>query len=335
MADPASQKRMKGKPRILITQSDPAPFVDRDVEIFAKHFQVQPFLFRGRRSVPALVVHVARSKVVFSWFALGNATSAVLLSRIMRKKSLVVAGGWDVFYLPEIDYGAMKSKKRIRRTTYALKHADRVLAVSEFTKKRVLDWIDRDVDVVYNGVDTEKFRPSGEKKNLVITVAGINNLVRMKIKGIETFLEAARKMDDTEFAVIGRNSPEWDKKLREKAPKNTRIIGRSSQDELLSYYQAAKVYAQLSYHESFGVSLAEGMACGCIPVATNRSALPEVVGDTGFYMDYGDVDGAVEALHKALRSTKSQDCRNRVKERFSFGIREEKLIEIVNDELYG
>jgi glycosyltransferase involved in cell wall biosynthesis len=334
MSDPEAPKRRKRKPRILITQNDPAPFVDRDAEILAKHFQVQSFLFRGKRSVPALAAHVARSKAVFSWSALGNATTAVLLSRIMRKKSLVVAGGWDVFYLPEIDYGAMKSKKRIRRTTYALKHADRVLAVSEFAKKGVLDWIDRDVDVVYNSVDTEKFRPSGEQKNLVITVAGINNLVRMKIKGLETFLEAARRMDDTEFGVSGRNSPEWDKKLREEAPKNTRIIGWSSQDELLSYYQEAKVYAQLSYHESFGVSLAEGMACGCVPVAANRSALPEVVGDTGFYVEYGDVDGTVEALHKALQSTRSQDCRNRVKNLFSSGIREDKLVRIVNEELH-
>lgn len=335
MADPASQKRMKGKPRILITQSDPAPFVDRDVEIFARHFQVQPFLFRGKRSIPALAAHVARSKMVFSWFALGNATSSVLLSRILRKKSLVVAGGWDVFYLPEIDYGAMKSKKRIRRTTYALKHADRVLAVSESTKREVLQWVDRDVDVVYNTIDTERFVPGGERRDLVITVAGVNNSIRVKKKGLETLLAAAAKMTDTEFAIIGGNSLEWGRKLQEMAPENAKITGRVSDDEMLSYFQAAKVYAQISYHESFGVSLAEGMACGCIPVVTNRSALPEVVGDTGFYVDYGDVDGTIEAIHKALESNDRERCRNRVVEKFRLDIREKRLLEIVNEELSG
>ncbi|GAF92264.1 unnamed protein product, partial [marine sediment metagenome] len=76
------------------------------------------------------------------------------------------------------------------------------------------------------------------------------------------------------------------------------IIGFSKQ--LLSYYQKAKVYCQLSYYESFSVALAEAMSCGCIPVVTDRGALPEVVDNCGFIIPYGDVNKTVNAIKKAL-----------------------------------
>jgi glycosyltransferase involved in cell wall biosynthesis len=302
-----------------------------DIKILEKLGKVRKLRYIGKRRLPALSNALARSDFVYCWFVLGYATSSVLLSSTMRKKSILVAGGWDVIYLPEIGYGAMKSKKRIEKTTYALREADRVLAVSASTRNEVLKWVDRDVDVIYNGVDTNKYRPKGRKKNLVVTVGTIDNLVRYKTKGIETFLGAAAKMPDTEFALVGENSPEWDRKLREMAPKNMTITGKVTEERLMSYLQEAKVYAQLSYHESFGLSLAEAMASGCVPVVTNRFALPEVVGDTGFYAGYGEIDETVEALRKALETTNGEKCRERIADNFDVEIRERELLRIIRE----
>ncbi|UCD92967.1 MAG: glycosyltransferase family 4 protein [Methanobacteriota archaeon] len=312
-----------------------ASFVANDIDIIEKKCKVRQLKYTGKRKLPKLGSSMTRSNFVYCWFVMGHATSSVMLSKTLRKKSIVVAGGWDVIYLPEIDYGAMNNPKRIDRTKYALKNADRVLAVSESTKQEVLQWVDRDLDVVYNGVDTEKFVPKGEKRDLVVTVAAIDNLVRYKKKGIETFLDAAAQMPDVDFVAIGENAPEWDAKMQEKAPKNATITGRITGEQLLSYYQEAKVYAQISYHESFGVALAEGMSCGCVPVATDRFALPEVVGDTGFYSDYGDVEGTVEAINKALESKDGDKCRQRVIDNFRMEIREKNLHQIIAETLNG
>ncbi len=331
----AGRKREKKTQRakILLSYDNPLPFVTRDLEIFKKHFDTFQFEYHGKKSLPRLSATIARTDVNFSWFVLGYATSSVMFSKTFQKKSIVNAGGWDVIYLPEIGYGAMESPKRIKRTKYALSEADRVLAVSESTKKEVLQWVDRDVDVVYNGVDTEEYHPEGEKRDLVITVAAINNEVRYKKKGIETYLRTAAEMPDVEFVIVGKNSEEWDRKLKEMAPENARITGKISDEQLLSYYQEAKVYGQLSYHESFGVALAEAMSCGCVPVVTNRFALPEVAGDTGYFADYGDVDGTVEAIGKALDATNGEKCRKRIQENFSIEIREKKLLQVINEVL--
>ena len=64
--------------------------------------------------------------------------------------------------------------------------------------------------------------------------------------------------------------------------------------------QAAKVYAQLSYHEGFGVAVAEAMACGCIPVTTDRGSLPEVGGGIGYCVPVDDPTAAAAAFRAAV-----------------------------------
>jgi len=100
---------------------------------------------------------------------------------------------------------------------------------------------------------------------------------------------------------------------------------------LLHYYQKAKVYCQLSAHESFGVALAEAMSCCCVPVVTRRYALPEVVGDAGFYVPYNDPKATAEAIRKALKSNKGRKARERIKKYFSIKTREKRLIEEILD----
>ena len=91
------------------------------------------------------------------------------------------------------------------------------------------------------------------------------------------------------------------------------------------------MYCQLSYRESFGVALLEAMALGCIPVVTKNGALPEVVGDVGFYVEYGDVNKTADAISKALKSNNSEDVIDRVNNKFLLQYREEKLLNLLTE----
>jgi len=53
-----------------------------------------------------------------------------------------------------------------------------------------------------------------------------------------------------------------------------------------------------------------------VPVATRRYALPEVVGDTGFYAPYNDPKATAEAIKKASKSDKGIKIRKRIKNIF-------------------
>lgn len=305
-------------------------FIKSDYEVLSKHFNVNKINYRKVWDAFRIMIAVLKSDVSFSWFAGGHAFLMVLFSKIFRKKSIVIAGGGDVAAVPEIDYGGMRKNKRSRFfAKFVLKHTNIVLAVSNFTKDEVLKYTKPKIlRVAYNGVDTEKFKPSGEKKDLVITLGSVSDDV-VKRKGFETFVKSAEYLPSVKFVLVGKHIDGSIEYLRSIAPSNVDFTDVVSDEELLKYYQRAKAYCQLSYYESFGMALAEGMACECIPIVTDRGALPEVVGDTGFYVPYGDPKATAEVIRKALNSNKGKEARERIKNMFSIARREKDLIEII------
>jgi glycosyltransferase involved in cell wall biosynthesis len=308
----------------------PSSFVKQDYQILSRHFRVEAVPYRSARDTMHMIGPIQRSDVVFSWFASGHSFAAVMLSKIFRKRSIVVAGGYDVAFEPEIEYGQYTlSRQKRMYADFVLRKADAILAVSEFTKEEVLARSEpRRVEVVYNGIDTDIFRTAGKKEDLVMTVAsGTNDVVRLK--GLDTFAKAAQHHPGIRFLVLGLSDADR-KTLASCCPsKNIELLGPVSQQELIGFYQRAKVYCQLSYRESFGVSLAEAMACGCMPVVTSRGALPEVVEDAGYYVPYGDAKAAAEAISEAMSSYNGTVARNRIIGIFQKETREEKLIQII------
>jgi len=300
-------------------------FVKQDYESLSKDFYVEKIEYNSAKDAARMIKPIWRSNIMFSWFASGHSFAAVMLCKILRKRSVVVAGGYDVAFEPEINYGQYTLSKHKR--TYAdfvLKNADIILAVSEFTQAEVLARAKpKKIMVIYNGVNVDKFKPKGEKENLVITVAsGSGNVI--KLKGLNAFLGAASQLPNVEFLVLGLSEEEIIE-LESESGENVELCGYVSHDELVGFYQRARVYCQLSYRESFGVALAEAMACGCVPVVTDRGALPEVVGDTGFYAPYGDETATSEGIKKALTSDKGAMARKRIEDKFSMSKREREL----------
>jgi len=210
-----------------------------------------------------------------------------------------------------------------------LKLADKVLAVSAFTKREVLRHsIPGELELVYNGIDTSHFIPSGEKQSVVLTVAYIKkeNAVR---KGLGIVVDVAQMVPDVTFRIVGGWYDDSINVLRSRAPDNVEFLGHVSDEALLQEYQEAKVYLQLSYYESFGMGLAEAMSCECVPVSTDRGALPEVVGDTGHKVRYGDQIQTAEAITQALQGD-GRPARERIVEMFDIHKREERLVEIIH-----
>jgi glycosyltransferase involved in cell wall biosynthesis len=225
----------------------------------------------------------------------------------------------------------MRPYKRSRYfAKFALKYADVVLAVSEFTKKEVLKYSKpKYLDVVYNGIDTDYYKPNFKKEDMVITVGRISEDYITR-KGYENFIRCAQKLQNLQFVIIGKITDDSISKLKKIAPRNVIFTGYVSDEELLEYYQKAKIYCQLSYYESFGMGLTEAMACECIPVVTNRAALPEVIGNTGLKVPYDDTDATMEAIEKSINKD-ADFARKRVVSKFELDIRREKLIDIIRN----
>lgn len=55
-----------------------------------------------------------------------------------------------------------------------------------------------------------------------------------------------------------------------------------------------------SLYEGFGLPALEGMSCGCVPLVSNRSSLPEIVGEAGITFDPETTDDIAAALQRIL-----------------------------------
>lgn len=310
------------KKKLLIVGPARTITIVRNAEMLKKRFSVKLIRFRDSLSRVIDIFKTFRgvlwADVTLSHFATMHAFWTVFFSKILHRKSIVIVAGHEVAKVPEIGYGVMLNPAKAWLVRGILKHSDAVFAVSEFTQRETLNCARsvKNIRRVYgcNAIDCDQFRPGGEKEDLVLTIGFLDNS-NVKRKGFETFLKAAEYLPHFRFKILGRQiDNSTDRYLKSILPQNVTLEHDSN---LLMWYQRAKVYCQLSYYESFGVCLIEAMSCECVPVVTDRGALPEVVGEVGFCVPYGDPDATAAAIERALKSDRGVAARERVKERFS------------------
>jgi glycosyltransferase involved in cell wall biosynthesis len=329
LAEPSLEERRMGK--ILMLNEPTSTFLKNDYAILKESGHEVDLISSDSYIGYFKQWRKARGyDLYFSWW--GTSLCTVVFAKLFNGKSMIVAGGVDAAEVPEIHYGAFTTWKK-HLVKFVFQTADVVLPVSETTRMEVLRHSKpRSVRVIYNGIDTERYKPEGLKENMVLTVSKVG-WSTIKKKGLETFVRCAKYLPDVPFILVGKHEDsDCVNHLTRIASPNVRIPGYVSFEELLGYYRRAKVYVQVSFHESFGVALGEAMSCGCIPVVTRQTALPEVVGDTGFYVPYGNPKATAKAIREALNAASGgrRKARDRIKDMFPLQKRKEKLVEIIN-----
>jgi glycosyltransferase involved in cell wall biosynthesis len=144
---------------------------------------------------------------------------------------------------------------------------------------------EKNVPVVYNGTDTELFRPMPhvEKETDMLFVGRTED----RKKGIGTMLEALSLLPEhiTLKIVDGRIPDDGlvPKLIRHfRLEKRVKIVNRMlTVEELVEQYSTASVAIVPSFFEGFGFPASEAMACGLAVIANAAGALPEVVGTDG------------------------------------------------------
>jgi glycosyltransferase involved in cell wall biosynthesis len=139
-------------------------------------------------------------------------------------------------------------------------------------------------------------------------------------------------MPDVDFVIAGAAQPEAIDRLRRAAGSNVRFTGFVSSAELEGLMRTSKVIFQPSLHEGFGMSVAEAMLHGAIPVVSQRFSLPELVGDAGFYGDPENPSTLKQSIRNALEAGPSASlvARSRIIREFSLNRRRTALLSLVN-----
>jgi len=81
------------------------------------------------------------------------------------------------------------------------------------------------------------------------------------------------------------------------------ILFRFVEDEdKAAIYSGASAFVFPSLYEGFGLDPLEAMSCGAPVICSNRTSLPEVVGDAAISLDPEDLTGMVDAMYNVLTS---------------------------------
>lgn len=202
-----------------------------------------------------------------------------------------------------------------RAVVSATKRAQRIIAVSEATKRDTVELLhvepDR-IDVTPLGVDARFRRASGEEivdfrqrhelSHPFVLAVG----TREPRKNLPALVRAfASIADSIPHDLVHAGSAGWltdelDEAVAEaKLGDRIRFVDYVPHEELPLWYSAADCFVMASLYEGFGLPLLEAMACNAACIASNRSSLPEVAGDAALLCD-PDRDSIATAIATLL-----------------------------------
>jgi len=327
--------------RILLVHNELTEFVRLDLEELRKHFYVTERFESARVFNPfALWRQVKDHDLVLGWFASWHTFLPLEFARLQRKPSVLIIGGYDVADMPEIDYGHQRGgfKKWVSRRM--IRSATRLVTNSNYSLqeiKRNLEFTNGSVRMVYHGVpDRFGQLPRAGREKMALTVGNVDrsNLQR---KGHEAFVRAAALLPEVNFVLVGSWRDDAIEFLRSIATPNVTFTGRVTDEVLLECYRKASVYVQPSLHEGFGMSVAEAMLAGCVPVTTGAGALREVTGDSGVEIDSTDASEIARGIQEALcfSNEARATIRVRILENFPLANRSAQFAHLIEPLLNG
>jgi glycosyltransferase involved in cell wall biosynthesis len=183
-----------------------------------------------------------------------------------------------------------------------MQKADRIIAVSNFTKRVITEKYGinpNKIDVVHNAVSP---LGNGKKQDIVLFLG------RLTIqKGPEFFLDAAKKVIDyglkTKFVMAGSGDmlPNLiDKAVDLGISNNVIFTGRLSDQEVKHIYRIANVYVMPSVSEPFGITALEAISAGTPTIVSKTAGAAEAIKNC-LQVDFWDVDEMANKIISLLK----------------------------------
>lgn len=225
---------------------------------------------------------------------------------------------------------SFKDKKRIFNSVEDLTLVTPSRWLAEETKKSFLSKYP--VQVINNGIDLSNFKPSRgdfrekhgiEEKFIILGVAGVWE----RRKGLDYFLELAKKAKEDEVIVLVGLSQEQQNKLS----KNIIGISRTnSVKELAEIYTTADVFVNPTLEDNFPTTNLEALACGTPVITFDTGGSPECIDNqTGIVVEKGNLDNLLNAIDIVKNKGKEKykkACIDRAKELYD---KQNKFLEYI------
>jgi glycosyltransferase involved in cell wall biosynthesis len=274
-----------------------------------------------------------------------------LYPSLFAKKSFVVI--YDIAFEHHPEYTEKKNLQFLkRRVPEAAKKSDKIITISEFTKNDLIKKYAIDpnkIIVAHCAVDANKFKKTKltaatrKKYRLPNTYLLYLGTIEPR-KNIANLVRAYSKLPKNtkdQYPLVLAGGGGWNddeiKQAIDLARQNSEIIqtGYIEEKDIPALYSGAELFLYPSHFEGFGMQILEAMACDTPVLTANNSSLPEVGGESAYYVDDKSVKSIKNGIEKLLNEPElRQDMirkgRKQIK-KFSWQESAQKIIDAINE----
>lgn len=237
----------------------------------------------------------------------GISNELPLSSTEIRAKKIVTIH--DLFYktYPQ-DFKPIDRLIYDKKTSYSAKIADHIVAISQATKRDLIQYLKVDserITVIYQTCNPEYQinkmvkKPESLPVEYMLQVGSINK--RKNLMGVIEAMKTIPKSDRLPLVVVGNDRVKYARTLQEKISEyqltdDVIFLGALDNDTLVSLYTHARFSLFPSHYEGFGIPVIESLFCGTPVITSENSSLPEALGPCGILVKSTDTDALKNAI---------------------------------------
>jgi len=274
-----------------------------------------------------LVAWIRRNRpdVVQGWMYHADLTALLALWLSGRRNRTVLAWGIRCSDMDLARYSAVL-RGVVRLCARLSRLPDVVIANSEAGRRvhAALGYRPRHFAVVHNGIDADRFSPDPAARAAVRAELGIpdDSVVFIHVARVDPmkdhagFLDAMARLPDAVGIMVGRDT--------ETLPPQDNVIALGQRSDIARLLNCADaVVSSSAYGEGFSNAIAEGMASGLTPIATDVGDARMLVGATGYVVPPSNVEDIVQAMRAfaalpaSQREAMGSAARDRIRTEFT------------------
>lgn len=328
----------------------------RDIEAMESYAVVEYWSF-GRNKALLLfqmikqcirLLFCKKDVVVMVMFAGYHSFIPALVGKWRGIKTWIVIGGTDASSYPTIHYGNFRKRIYGWFTARSIQWAHGILPVHEVLLRSENSYFDptssQGVEVfvpqrnnrtcvIENGFDPVFWSATNKERtfDFIAVAEGLQSESRRTLKGIDLLLKVAAKFPEQTFTVVGSGA----ESLSSLASQNVRLFASMTKEQLRDAFSEHKYVVQWSVSEGFPNALCEAMLCGCIPLVSNVTSMPEIIADTGFVLEKFDEELARQLISRLgnYEVERSVQARFRITANYPLSRRAEALKALVTEDI--